>query len=132
LVAHDTTEYRIEVNAAAKPVVTGSYSLKLTQLHPATDDDRLRVQAKTLSEEGMQFLINQSATSKAEALDKFQKSISLWHAVKDQDYEAQAFYYVAYTTNQMGQYENAAAAAEQGLPLARAAGNKNLEAYLLD
>jgi len=132
LVAHDTTEYRIEVNAAAKPVVTGSYSLKLTQIHPATDDDRVRVQAQTLSEEGMQFLINQTATSKAAALDKFQKSISLWHAAKDPAYEAQAFYYVAYTSNQMGQYANAAEAAEKGLPLARAAGNKNLEAYLLD
>lgn len=132
LAPQDTTTYRIDVNAAAKPDVKGSYTLKLTQLHPATDDDRVRVQAQTLSEEGMQFLINQTATSKAEALDKFQKSISLWHAAKDQAYEAQAFYYVAYTTNLMGQYASAAEAAEKGLPLARAAANKNLEAYLLD
>ena len=132
LVATEPTTYRIEVNAPAKPVVTGSYTLKLTQIHPATDDDRVRMQAQTLSEEGMQFLVNQTATSKAEALDKFQKSISLWHAAKDQAYEAQAFYYVAYTSNAMGQYADATAAAEKGLPLARAAGNKNLEAYLLD
>jgi tetratricopeptide (TPR) repeat protein len=132
LVATETTTYRVEVNAAAKPVVTGSYTLKLTQIHPATDDDRSRVQAQKLSEEGMQFLINQTATSKAEALDKFQKSISLWHAAKDQAYEAQAFYYVAYTSNSMGQYADAEQAARKGLPLARAAGNKNLEAYLLD
>ena len=132
LVAVETTTYRIEVNAAAKPVVTGGYTLKLTQIHPATDDDRSRVQAQTLSEEGMQFLINQTATSKAEALDKFQKSISVWHAAKDQAYEAQAFYYVAYTSNSMGQYADAEEAARKGLPLARAAGNQNLEAYLLD
>jgi CHAT domain-containing protein/tetratricopeptide (TPR) repeat protein len=132
LVAQAATTYRVEVNAPGRSDLKGSYTLKLTQIHPATDDDRLRVQAQTLSEEGMQFLINQTATSKSEALDKFQKSISLWHAVKDQAYEAQAFYYVAYTSNSMGQYANAAEAAEKGGPLARAAGNKNLEAYLLD
>src|SRR5690349_17466221 len=132
LVAQGTTTYRVEVNAGEKPVVKGIYSLKLTQIHPATDDDQLRVQAQTLSEDGVQSLINQTATSKAEALDKFQKSISLWHTMKDEVHEAQAFYYVAYTANQMGQYANAAEAAEKGLPLARAAADKNLEAYLLD
>ena len=132
LVAQNATTYRIEASAADKPVLKGSYTLKLTQIHPATDDDRSRVQAQKLSEEGMQFLINQTATSKADALDKFQKSISLWQAVKDQSYEARAFYYVAYTSNALGQYANAAEAAEKGLPLARAAGSKDLEAYLLD
>jgi hypothetical protein len=34
LAPQDTTTYRIEVNAAAKPVVTGGYTLKLTQIHP--------------------------------------------------------------------------------------------------
>jgi len=60
LVAQGTTTYRVEVNAGEKPVVKGSYSLKLTQIHPATDDDRLRVQAQTLSEDGMQSLVNRS------------------------------------------------------------------------
>src|SRR5689334_1211254 len=69
LVAQNTTTYRVEVSAGAKAVLKGSYTLKLTQLHPATDDDRLRVQAQNLSEDGMQFLVNQTATSKAEALD---------------------------------------------------------------
>ena len=72
LVAQDTTTYRLEVSANAKPIVTGSYTLKLKQPHPATDEDRVRVQAQMLSEEGMQFLIKQTATSKSEALDKFQ------------------------------------------------------------
>ena len=34
LVAQDATTYRVEVNAGAKPVVTGSYTLKLTQPRP--------------------------------------------------------------------------------------------------
>src|SRR5262245_17267687 len=94
-VAQAATKFRIEVKAAAKPVRTGSYTLKFTKIHPATDEDRARVQGQTLSEEGVQFLINQTATSKNEALDKFQKSIPFWHAAKDQTYEGQAFYYVA-------------------------------------
>ena len=128
LIAEDATTYRLEVKAAAQPVRTGSYTLKLTQIHPATDVDRARVQAQKLLEDGVQFLINQTDTSKAQALAKFQQSIPVWQAAKDQAYEGQAYYYVAYTANLMGQYADAAAAAEKGLPLARAAGNKNVEA----
>lgn len=132
LIAQDATTFRIEVKAAAKPARTGSYTLKLTSLRSATAEDRTRVQGQTLSEEGMHFLINQTATSKAEALDRFQKSIPVWQAAKDPVYEAQAFYYVAYTLNLMGQYADAAEAAKKGRPLAQAAGNRGLEAYLLD
>jgi len=132
LVAQDATTYRIEVKAAPRSSRTGSYTLKLTRIHPATAEDRARVQGQTLAEEGVQFLIKQSATSKNEALDKFQKSISLWHAAKDPDHEAQAFYYVAYTLNHLGQYADAAEAAKKGRPLAQAAGNRSMEAYLLD
>ena len=132
LIAQDATTYRIEVTASAKPVRTGNYTLKLTEIRPATEQDRARVQGQKLSEEGMQFLINQTATSRAEALEKFQKSIPVWRAAKDPANEAQAFYYVAYTANLMGQYADAAEAAEKGRPLAHAAGNRNLEAYILD
>jgi len=132
LCAQDATTYRVEVKAAAKPVRTGSYTLKLTQIRPATAEDRARVKGQMLAEEGMQFLIKQTATSKTEALDKFQKSIPVWRAAKDRDHEAQAFYYVAYTTNLLGQYANAAEAAKKGLTLAQSTGNRNLEAYLLD
>jgi len=132
LVTPEATTYRIEVKAAAKPSRTGSYTLKLTKIHPATAEDRARVQGQTLAEEGMQFLIKQTATSKNEALDKFQKSIPVWQAAKDPDHEAQAFYYVAYTLNHLGQYADAAEAAKKGRPLAQSTGNRNLEAYLLD
>lgn len=132
LVAQEAITYRIEVKAAAKPSRTGSYTLKLTKIHPATTEDRARVQGQTLAEEGMQFLLKQTATSKNEALDKFQKSIPVWHAANDPDHEAQAFYYVAYTLNHLDQYEDAAEAAKKGRPLAQSTGNRNLEAYLLD
>ena len=132
LFAQDATTYHIEVKAAAKSSRTGTYTLKLTRIRTATAEDRARVQGQTLAEEGMQFLIKQTATSKTEALDKFQKSISVWRAAKDPDHEAQAYYYVAYTLNHLGQYADAAEAAKKGRPLAQAAGNRSMEAYLLD
>jgi CHAT domain-containing protein/tetratricopeptide (TPR) repeat protein len=132
LVAKDATTYRIEVKAAPKSSRTGSYTLKLTQVHPATAEDRARVQGQTLAEEGMQFLIKQSPTSKTQALDKFQKSISFWQTAKDPDHEAQAFYYVAYTLNALTKYADAAETAKKGRLLAQTAGNRSMEAYLLD
>ena len=132
LVAPEATTYRIEVKATAKPVRTGSYTLKLTQIHPANAEDRARVQGQMLTEEGMQFLIKQTATSKNQALETFQKSIPVWQAAKDPDHEARAFYYVAYTLNHLDHYEEAAEAARKGRPLAQSTGNRNLEAFLLD
>jgi hypothetical protein len=64
LIAQDATTYRIEVKAAARSSHSGSYTLKLTKIHPATAEDRARVQGQTLAEDGMQFLIKQSANSK--------------------------------------------------------------------
>src|SRR5690349_4885023 len=132
LIAQSATTYRIEVKASAQPARTGSYTLKLTGVRPATELDRARLQAQKLSEDGVQFLINQTNTSRAQALAKFQQAIPVWQAAKDQDHEGQAFYYVAYTSNLMGQYADAAAAAEKGRPLAQASGNRSLEASLLD
>src|SRR3954454_19161592 len=107
LIAQNATGYRIEVKASAQPARTGNYTLKLTGVRPATEMDRARVHAQKLSEDGVQFLINQTDTSKAEALAKFQQAIPAWQDAKDQVYEAQAYYYVAYTANLMGQYADA-------------------------
>src|SRR5262249_52802889 len=133
LIATETTQYRIEVKIVGKPGKTHGYTIKFSDVRPATDRDKERAEGEKLLEDGMQLLATQSSQSgRLEAVDKFQQSLNVFRAAKDQDKEAQAFYLQSYAFNLLAQFPKAEAAAEQGLPLAQAAGDRHQEAYLLD
>jgi CHAT domain-containing protein/tetratricopeptide (TPR) repeat protein len=132
LVTQAATEYRVEITAPGKQNQPGSYAIKVTETHPVTEVDKARVEAEKLTEDGVQLLVTPTAEAKPQALAKFEQSVAFWHAAKDQSWEANAYFYQAYTLNVLRQFQKAFEAAEKGLPLAHAASNKNLEAYLLD
>ena len=133
LVAKETTQYRIEVKIVGRPGKTHGYTIKFSDVRPATDADRARVEGEKLSEDGMQLLAEQSTeAARLEAVEKFQQSLKFFRTAKDQDREAQSFYLLSFTFNLLARFPAAQAAAEQGLPLAQAAGNRHTEAYLLD
>ena len=133
LVATETTQYRIEVNVVGRPGKTHGYSITLSDVRPATDQDRARVEGEKLLEDGMRLLAERSGQStRLQAVDKFQQSVNSFRAAKDQDNEAQALYLASYTFVLLAEFPKAQAAAEQGLPVAQAAGNRHMEANLLD
>ena len=133
LIAGDATGFRIEVNASDKAGVSGGYAIKLKEIRPATDQDKARVEAETLNEAGMQILATQrSRESRLQAIDKFQQSMTFWRAAKNNAGEAGALYLLSYTFNEISEYEKAHDAAKQALPLAQAAGEQRLEAWLHD
>src|SRR5262249_9057348 len=43
LIATETTQYRIEITIVSKPGKTHGYTIKLTDVRPATDQDRARM-----------------------------------------------------------------------------------------
>ena len=132
LVGQDVAAYRIEVSASGKQDKPGGYALKLSDTRPATEQDNARVAAEKLSEDGMQLLITATGDARLQALAKFEQSLPFWRSAKDLSWEANAYYYMAYTLNVLAKYQDAADAAEKGLPLARSANNRSVEAYLLD
>ena len=133
LVATESTQYRVEVRIVGKAGKVHGYTIKLTDMRPATDQDRARLEGEKLLEDGMQLVYEQSAESaRLEAVDKFQRSLDFFRTAKNQDKQAQGFYYLSYTFNLMAQFQKAQAAAEEGLPLAQAAGSRYREANLLD
>ena len=132
LVATETTQYRIDVSIVGKPGKTHGYTITLSDVRPATDQDKARVEGEKLLEDGMQLLADSAQSARLQAVDKFQQSLNFFRTAKDQDKEAQAFYCISYTYIQLAEFPKAQAAAEQGLPLAKAAGNRHTEAYLLD
>ncbi|HXS01659.1 MAG TPA: CHAT domain-containing protein [Pyrinomonadaceae bacterium] len=132
LVAPAATTFQLVIRAPEKFDYRGSYSITLKDLHPSTDQDKARVQAEKLTEDAWQLFVTQASDAKLKALDQFQKSVGFWHLAKDQANEARSLYYVSYTLNATSQYPKAAEAAEQGIPIAQAAGSKRWHAYLLD
>lgn len=133
LVTTEPAQYRIEVKIKGRVGKTHGYTITLSDVRLATDQDRARVEGEKLLEDGMGILYSQSSQSaRLEAVDKFQHAAALFHTAKDQDREAQGFFLTAYTFIALAQFQKAQDAAEQGLPLARAAGNHHIEAYLTD
>src|ERR1043166_5096215 len=56
LVAKETTQYRIEVTIAGRLGKTHGYTIILSDVRPATDQDRARVEGEKLLEDGMRLL----------------------------------------------------------------------------
>jgi CHAT domain-containing protein/Tfp pilus assembly protein PilF len=132
LIAQSATKYRVEVRVTEKTARRGSYVILLKDVHPATDQDNSRVEAEKLSEVATQLLLQNSPAARVEAINKFQQALALWQGAKDQANEAWALYILAYTLNVNEDYQKAFDTAEQGLRVARSAGVRATEAYLLD
>lgn len=132
LVAPVATTYQLVIQGPAKFDYPGSYSITLKEFRSSTDQDKARVEAETLTENALQLFLTQAGDARLKALDQFQQSVGFWRLAKDQSNEARSLYYVALTLNATSQYPKAAEVAEQGIPIAQAAGSKRWHAYLLD
>lgn len=132
LVAANETTYRIEVRASDKLAVRAKYAITIKDAHQATEQDKARVEAEKLIEDGMQLFYKQTKDARREALAKFQHSVAFWQTAKDSSQEANAFRLTAHTLNELGEYQQAEATATDGLSAAKAAGDPVAEAYLLD
>jgi CHAT domain-containing protein len=132
LVAVNETAYRIEVNASDKLASRATYAMAIKDAHPATDQDRARVEGEKLVEDGMLLFYKQTKDARREALQKFQQSLAFWQTANDKSQEANAIRLMGHTLNELGEYQKAETTATQGLSIAKAAADPITEAYLLD
>ncbi|HEU4713719.1 MAG TPA: CHAT domain-containing protein [Pyrinomonadaceae bacterium] len=132
LVAANATEYRIEVRTSDKLQPRAKYVLIVKDAHPATDQDKARVEAEVLVEEGMQLFYQQTKEKKREAIEKFQRAVTCWQKAGDKEREARMFHLMGHIYNGLGESQKAEELATQALPIARAAGDPSAEAWLLD
>jgi CHAT domain-containing protein len=132
LIAERATTYRFEVLAPDKLSQRAKYALTVNASRPAAEQDKARVEAEKLVEEGMQLFYQQTKEARREAAAKFQKSFAFWQAANDKLGEARAYHLAAHTLNQLGDTQKGQDLATQGLPIAKASGDPIAEAYLLD
>ncbi|HEY0723994.1 MAG TPA: hypothetical protein VGD41_08450, partial [Pyrinomonadaceae bacterium] len=69
LVASTATDYQLVVQGPLKFDYPGSYSITLKETRSATDQDRARVEAETLTENALQLFLTQASDAKLKALD---------------------------------------------------------------
>ena len=132
LVAPTACSFSLVVQGPLKFDYRGSYSITLKELRTATDQDKARVEAETLTESALQSLLTQTSEAKLKAVDLFQQSVGFWRLAQDPSNEARSLYWMAHALNGTSQYAKAAEVAEQGIPIAQSAGNEHWHAYLLD
>ena len=132
LIAERATTYRFEVLAPDKQAQRAKYAVNVSESRPPTEQDKARVEAEKLVEEGMQLFYKQTKEARREAAGKFQKAFAFWQAANDKLGEARAYHLAAHTYNQIGETQKGEEIATQGLPVAKASGDPSAEAYLLD
>lgn len=132
LVAANATEYRIEVRTSDKLQPRAKYVFIVKDVHPAIDENKARVEAEVLVEEGMQLFYQQTKEKKREAIEKFQRAVTFWQKAKDKEREARMFHLMGHIYNGLGESQKAEDLATQGLSVAQAAGDPSAEAWLLD
>lgn len=83
LIAEKTGSYRLEVEAKNKTAPSGGYNVRLTEVHPATDQDRSLEEARKLIREADRLL---RANKADEARQKAQRALALREGVLGPDH----------------------------------------------
>src|SRR5690242_9678245 len=132
LVAEQATTYRLEVLAPDKFAQRGRYVILVDDSHAATEANKAHVEGEKLFEDGMDLLYKQTKEAKTEAIEKFRQSIAFWQTAQNKSGEARAYYMMGHIFNLLGEFQKAEDTATKGLPIAQAAGDQSVQAYLLD
>ena len=132
LIAERATTYHLEVLAPDKFAQRGKYAILVDDSHPATAADKAQMEGEKLFEDGMDLLYKQTKEAKTEAIDKFQQSIAFWQTARNKSGEARAYYMMGHIYNLLGEFQKAEDTATKGLPIAQAAGDQSIQAYLFD
>ncbi|HZP49417.1 MAG TPA: CHAT domain-containing protein [Vicinamibacterales bacterium] len=73
--------YRVEVASLEKGVPAGRYEIEVRDLRPATDADRVRIDAQSAYLDGIRLRLVANADSLRQAIDRYAQSVDLWKSV---------------------------------------------------
>lgn len=128
-VAQVAGDYQVEVfsdNASAKP---GQYKLRVEELRPASDQDRVRVQAERAFHEG-EALRRVKEWEKAEA--SYRRALDLHRSVGDRQGEATDLYRIGWMRGSLGETRTAIDLYNQAISIFQQTGDRYGEAAALN
>ena len=95
IVAEMSGAYRIEVHTTFPKVPTGRYEIKIPELRPATEPDKVSYKAGVLIAEAFELERKQSQEGWRKAIGKYEEAVPLWQSINDIPWEANTLYLIA-------------------------------------
>ena len=135
LVASASASYGLEVRAPDKNASKGRYEIQVKELRVATEQDKRRVAADRLVNEGSGLYNQQTADSRRKALEKYQEALALLRSAKSDATDGQValiFNAIGRTYGELGERQKALDYFTQALPIVKASDNHRGEATTLN
>lgn len=130
-IADSPSKYLIEIASLQRPGVSGRYRLKLENLRAAGNDDKQRLTAEQLLNEGLVAGRSKKQGDLKTALVRLGKAASIWEKLGDLREQAAALYFIALRHEDLGDYDEARKADEQALDLSRRSSDQIRESLVL-
>ena len=127
VVAPETGEYRIDIRSPNSNALAGRYRVEIVALREAGAIDRDHAAAQIAFEEGRKLRVQQNATSKRAAIEKFQQALPLFRAAGDSYREALTLLSIGIAYYGVSDVRSALGYFNQTITLAATIGDRNLE-----
>src|SRR5204863_6618262 len=95
LVADTPGTYRIEVHTTFAKVPTGQYEIRLSELRPGTERDKVSYRGGLLIAQAFELEVKQTKEDWRKAIAKYEATLPLWQSIKDTVWEANTLYLIA-------------------------------------
>jgi CHAT domain-containing protein/Flp pilus assembly protein TadD len=124
--------YRLDVRASNRTAPNGRYEIRLEELRPATEQDKIQVAAETTLLAGDQLRAQNRAESLRNATKKYEEAVTIYRSLNDRKGEGIALSRVANSHYMLGDFQKSLDLFQQALQIFKASGEKKLEAYVLN
>jgi CHAT domain-containing protein len=131
-IAELAATYRLEVRASNRTAANGRYEIRLEELRPATEHDKIQVAAETALLAGDQLRAQNRAEALRNATKKYEEAVAIYRSLKDRKAEGIALARVANAHYLLGDFQKSLEWFQQALQIFKTSGEKKLEAYVLN
>jgi tetratricopeptide (TPR) repeat protein len=88
IVADAPGEYILKVISGNPKSTTGRYEAKISELHAATEQDRVRVKAQTICYEAQKLSLEKTPEARRKAVRLYEEALPLWRQVPEPSWES--------------------------------------------
>ncbi len=134
LIAEISGDYRLEIRPKENDAKPARYQVKIEELRPASEQDRIRVAAERAEGQG-RVLINNAHSDPAEirrqGIAKYEEALVLWRKHSDRKGELRMLGHLGHQYRYIGEIQTALDYTKQAIEIARTVGDRYQEANLL-
>jgi len=130
LVAESPGSYRLEIRQDEIGGKSGRYEMKVEELRPATEQDRIRLAAERAEGEGGTLTSAGLAEHVRQGIAKFEEALALWQKLGERKGEMRMLHTLSSRHNLIGEPQAALEYARRSIQIARALGDRYQEAQL--